>query len=127
MREHVDDAGGLQRIALLLDEGRRIPRQRPGIAGHVNDSPGTGSLDVFRNGRCPAARRVQQYLVPACGKPGFTAIESGEIGAAKLCVPDAVQACVGRGPLDLVCLTVDAENVFCLACERQRKIADSAE
>ena len=65
VREHIDYTGGLEAIALVVDQRPGIPRQCAGMTGHINDAFRIKNFDATDNLGSATARRTAIFC-PIC-------------------------------------------------------------
>ena len=100
VRKHVDDAGRLERVALLMDQHAGVPSERARMAGHVHDTPSADHSHVTHDLSCAAPCRVEKDPVPSAGQPALGAVDRGQVGDTKGGVIDRVVTRIGARPLD---------------------------
>ena len=86
VREHVEDPGGREVVTVLADEGRRVPRERDGVAGHVADPLDAAEVVGGENLGGAGARRVEQDLRPGSGRDRGNAFGRKQVGRGEIAV-----------------------------------------
>src|SRR5690349_1528433 len=127
MREHVHDAGGAQRKAVLVYEDARISRQASRVAGDVQHDLRAATRNDRQDFERTGTRRIEQYLV--VGPPRPRSVHHrwlSEIAGHELDVRDAVQLRVAARASDQSRVALDAEDMRAAARQRQREIAEAA-
>ncbi len=65
VREHIDDAGRFEPVALLVHQRAGIARERTRMAGHVDNALRGEQVHTRHDFIRTAARRIQQQSIPA--------------------------------------------------------------
>ena len=92
LREHVENPGPLQPVA-LPDQLGSIARQSRRVAGHIDQAPGAQSVNLLDHLERAVTRRVEQYRGEAAGGPGGAGQRLRQVGLEKVQITQTV----GRG------------------------------
>ena len=126
VREHIQHAGMDQTESLVVNQNARVPCQRGGITGYVNDSVRVFHGHKFDYFPGPAAWGVQQYFIKATVQKGRGRIKLIQVRAPEPGIADPVVCRIGPCPFNQFLRALGARDPLHGFGQWQGKISQTA-
>jgi len=125
VREHIDDPGRIQAVALFVHQCTCVTGQRARVTGYIDNTLRIKKVHTRDHFGSATARRIEEQAIPALSDPAFSAVDLAEIRNTKRDVIESVSPGIIRSPFDKRFFAFDAQYGASLSSQRQGEVTDA--